>query len=52
VQSLRFALAVALIGILSVLAASVDPWLLVMMAVVGVTAFAVYDRTDPNWYAL
>jgi hypothetical protein len=49
---MRFALAVALIGILGLMAASVDPWLLVMMGIVGVTAFAVYDRTDPNWYAL
>ena len=51
-QSVRFALAVALTGILAVLAASVDPWMLVMIAGVALTGCAVYDRTDPGWYAL
>jgi hypothetical protein len=49
---LWFAVLVAASGVLAVLAATVDPWLLVMMAGIAVTVFAIYDRTDPGWYAL
>lgn len=46
------ALIVAACSMLAVLAAAVDPWLLVMMAGVAVATYAIYDRTDPAWYAL
>jgi hypothetical protein len=52
VHHLHLALIVAVAGVLAVMAASVDPWLLVMMAGVAVTTYAIYDRTDPAWYAL
>lgn len=52
VHHLWFALFVAVSGVLAVMAASVDPWLLVMMAGVALTTYAIYDRTDPGWYAL
>jgi hypothetical protein len=52
VHHLWLALIVAVSGILAVLAASVDPWLLVMMVGVAVATYAIYDRTDPAWYAL
>jgi hypothetical protein len=51
-QHLWFAVIVALSGVLSVLAVTVDPWLLVMMAGVAMTTFAIYDRTDPAWYSI
>jgi hypothetical protein len=52
VHHLYFALIVAASGVLAMLAASVDPWLLVMMAGVAISTYAIYDRTDPAWYAL
>lgn len=52
VHHVWLALVVAASGVLAVLAASVDPWLLVMMAGVAVTTYAIYDHTDPAWYAI
>jgi hypothetical protein len=51
VHHLWLAAIVAVSGVLAVLAASVDPWLLVMMVGVAVTTYAIYDHTDPEWYA-
>ena len=48
-QALRLALAVVIMGIISILAASVDPWLLVMLAGLGISTYAVYDRTGDGW---
>jgi hypothetical protein len=50
-QALRFAVMVMILGIVAILAATVDPWLLVIMAFLGVTAYAVYDRTGSGWVA-
>ena len=49
IQALRLAFVVVFAGIVTVLAASVDPWLLVMMAGLALTAYAVYDRTGEGW---
>ena len=48
-QALRLAAVVVIVGILAALAASVDPWLLVVLAGLGVTTYAVYDRTGDGW---
>jgi hypothetical protein len=48
-QALRLAVAVVIAGIISILAASVDPWLLVMLAGLGVTAYGIYDRSGDGW---
>jgi hypothetical protein len=48
-QALRLVLSVMIVGIIAILAASVDPWLLVVLAGLGVTAYAVYDRTGDGW---
>jgi hypothetical protein len=50
-QALRLAFAVMIIGIVSILAATVDPWMLVMMAGLGVTGYAFYDRSGNGWTA-
>lgn len=47
-----FAALIAGCGVLAILAASIDPWLLVMMVGVALTTLAIYDRADPHWYAL
>ena len=48
-QALRLAAAIMIVGIVALLAASVDPWLLVVLAGLGVTTYAVYDRTGDDW---
>ncbi|HEY6794011.1 MAG TPA: hypothetical protein VI248_04940 [Kineosporiaceae bacterium] len=48
-QALRLALAVVIVGIISILAASVDPWLLVILAGLGLATYAVYDHTGDGW---
>ena len=48
-QALRLAAAIMIVGIVALLAASVDPWLLVVLAGLGVTTYAVYDRTGDGW---
>jgi hypothetical protein len=48
-QALRLAFAVVIAAFISVLAASVDPWLLVMLAGLGVTTYGVYDHTGDGW---
>jgi hypothetical protein len=48
-QALRLALAIVIAGIISILAASVDPWLLVILAGLGMAAYAVYDHTGDGW---
>ena len=49
---LLFATAIALASTLVIVAVTIDPWLLVALAGVGLTVFAIYDRTDPEWYSL
>lgn len=49
---LSFAIAVAIVSVLIMVAVTIDPWLLVVLAGVGLTVFAIYDRTDPEWYSL
>jgi len=51
-QALRLAFAVVILGIIALLAASVDPWLLVILAGLGLAAYAVYDRTEDGWIPL
>lgn len=48
-EAIRLVAAVVLLGIVAVLAASVDPWLLVVLAGLGLTAYAVFDRTGDGW---
>ncbi len=48
-QALWLAFVVLLAGITTVLAASVDPWLLVMLAGLAITGYAVFDRTGDGW---
>ena len=48
-QALRLALAVMIAVFISALAASVDPWLLAILAGLGVTAYGVYDHTGDGW---
>jgi hypothetical protein len=48
-EAFRLIVAVIIVGIVAMLAASVDPWLLVVLAALGVTTYAVYDRTGDGW---
>jgi hypothetical protein len=48
-QALRLAVVVLLLGIVVVLAAGADPWLLVLLVWLGVTTYPVYDRTGDGW---
>jgi hypothetical protein len=48
-QALRLTLAATIAGIIVIFAASVDPWLLVILAGLGVTAYGVYDHSGDGW---
>jgi hypothetical protein len=48
-HALRLAVTIIIAGIIAILAASVDPWLLVILAGLGICAYAVYDRTGDGW---
>lgn len=52
VVHLLFAILIAVSSALIIVAATIDPWLLVVLAGVGLTVFAIYDRTDPDWYTI
>jgi hypothetical protein len=48
-DAIRLIAAVLILGSVSILAASVDPWLLVVLAGLGLTTYAVFDRTADGW---
>ena len=50
-HALRLAVVVVVLGIVTLLAASVDPWMLVLVAGLGLAAYAVYDGSGEGWLA-